>query len=74
MFTNDLDFSAMLAHLQTDGPSVFQLRTHDLLPESQAERVVAALEEHQNELNAGAVVTIDDLNVRVRILPLGRSL
>src|SRR5919107_154270 len=40
LVTNDLHFSAILAAGGVDGPSVVQLRTHDLLSESAA-RIVA---------------------------------
>lgn len=32
IFTNDLDFGHMLALANAEGPSVIQVRTHDVLP------------------------------------------
>ena len=58
--TNDLDFSAILAAVAVDGPSVVQLRTHDLLSESAARLVVSALEAHGEDIERGALVSIDE--------------
>lgn len=51
-------------------PSVVQLRTDDLSPQSAAVRVIAALSHTATELETGAVVTIDPRRTRVRILPI----
>lgn len=70
VFTHDLDFGMLLATTQVMGPSVIQIRAQDTLPEHQTKRVVAVLRRHEAELEAGALITIDDVRSRVRILPL----
>jgi predicted nuclease of predicted toxin-antitoxin system len=70
VFTNDLDFGAILAATRAAGPSVIQARTQDVTPDHLGETVVAALREHQETLERGAIITIDESRLRVRILPL----
>ncbi len=55
IFTNDLDFSRLLALTQGKGPSVIQVRTQDLLPETMTPIVVQALRQYERELEAGAL-------------------
>ena len=73
VFTNDLDFGALLALGQAEGPSVFQVRARDVTPEHLAEIVVDALKEYEALLETGALVILDESNLRARILPLRRS-
>ena len=73
LITNDLDFSAILAAGAVAGPSVVQLRTQDLLSENAARIVVRALEAHREDIERGALLSIDEAGTRVRVLPLRRS-
>ena len=73
VFTNDLDFSALLALTRGTGPSVLQIRTQDLLPAAVGGTVVRLLAEHRDVLRDGAILTVDDRGSRVRILPLKSS-
>ena len=73
VITNDLDFSAILAAGAIDGPSVVQLRTQDLLSESAVRIVVRALEAPREDIERGALLSIDEAGTRVRVLPLRRS-
>jgi predicted nuclease of predicted toxin-antitoxin system len=70
VFTHDLDFAALIALTRQTGPSVVQVRTHDVMPQAIAELVVAVLEEHASDLQRGALVSIDESTARVRILPI----
>lgn len=70
VFTNDLDFGAILAATRAAGPSVIQVRTQDVTPDHLDGIVVAALRQHQEMLERGAIITIDESRLRVRILPL----
>lgn len=70
IFTNDLDFGAILAASQTNAPSVFQVRTQDLLPASIGQIVVDSLRRFTPELEAGALITLDLNRTKVRILPI----
>lgn len=72
VFTHDLDFGTILAVTNADGPSVIQVREHDVLPEGMGEVVLRALKQFDDYLKAGALVTIDKSSLRVRILPINR--
>ena len=73
LFTHDLDFGAILAGSKKAGPSVVQLRTENVVPESMLQRMVATLNQLQEELAKGALVTIEPHRHRVRLLPLMRD-
>ncbi|MFP4346612.1 MAG: DUF5615 family PIN-like protein, partial [Anaerolineales bacterium] len=70
VFTHDLDFSTLLAVTRAEGPSVIQVRTQDVMPESLGRRLVYWIEQYESELGRGALLTIDEHRSRVRILPL----
>lgn len=73
MFTHDLDFGTLLALTHAIGPSVFQVRTQDVLPASLGPVVVSALRQHEADLVAGALVVVDEGKLRVRVLPIGTN-
>ncbi|MCP4589845.1 MAG: hypothetical protein GY842_03805 [bacterium] len=70
IFTNDLDFSRLVALTRATGPSILQIRGRRLLPEDSGELVARALSKCQEELEAGALVVIDENTWRARILPI----
>lgn len=70
VLTHDLDFSALLAVARSAGPSVVQLCTRDVLPSACGIQLVAAVRRHAAAIVRGAIVTVDMLGARVRILPL----
>jgi len=70
VFTHDLDFGALLAATGGEGPSVIQMRTQDTFPESFGEMIIKALNQFENELEKGALLSVDLHRARVRILPL----
>ncbi len=72
MFTNDLDFGAILAVGRATAPSVVQVRTQDVTPERLTALLVRALRQHEVILQQGALITIDEIRLRSRILPLVR--
>ena len=72
VFTHDLDFGTILALTQAEGPSVIQVRTQDVTPASIAKLVAGALLQFQSQLEEGALIVLDQANVRARILPLKR--
>ena len=71
VFTHDLDFSAILAATGTVRPSVIQVRSDDVSPEGLSEMVLSAIQQHDEALERGALLTLDPARARVRILPLG---
>lgn len=70
VFTQDLDFGALLAISQNLGPSVVQLRNEDVTLESMGDALLDALQRLRNELEQGAFLTIDAKRARLRLLPL----
>jgi predicted nuclease of predicted toxin-antitoxin system len=70
VFTNDLDFGALLAHTRAGKPSVFQVRARDVSPGHLAPLVYRVLRQFSAELESGALVTVDEASQRVRLLPL----
>jgi predicted nuclease of predicted toxin-antitoxin system len=72
LLTRDLDFGTILAATQTHGPSVIQVRAQDVLPAHLEPLIVRAMREHEAEIEAGALVAVEESRSRVRILPLSR--
>jgi predicted nuclease of predicted toxin-antitoxin system len=73
VFTHDLDFGSVLAATQAEGPSVIQVHAQDVLPSHLGELVVRVLLRHESEIASGALISIDELGSRVRLLPLRGS-
>ncbi len=70
VFTHDLDFVTMLALTHDVGPSVFQVRSENILPDYLEGSVIAALNQHEADLSSGALVVVDESRSRVRVLPM----
>ena len=70
VFTHDLDFGTMLALTHATGPSVLQVRGQSVLPEDIGTVVIAAVNQYEAALAAGALVVVDVKKSRVRVLPL----
>lgn len=73
VFTHDLDFSALLALSEATGPSVIQVRTQDVLPDTIGSDVVNVLRSQATALEQGAIISLDQVRSRVRVLPIRRS-
>ena len=71
--THDLDFGAILAVTGANGPSVLQVRAQDTLPDRLGPLVLDASRQYRDLLEAGALVVLDERNVRARVLPLRRA-
>jgi len=72
LLTHDLDFGAILASIGLKSPSVIQLRFGTQEIASAREAVLSALDQFANELQAGALLTVDSRAARVSVLPLRR--
>jgi len=70
VLTHDLDFSAILAATHGEKPSVVQIRSTDVNPDVIGVLVIDALRQMAAELEAGALLTIDQSRARLRLLPL----
>lgn len=70
VLTHDLDFGTLLATQALPRPSVVQIRSQSHLHEDVGKFVLEALARYSDELDAGAVLTIDYDRSRIRSLPL----
>jgi hypothetical protein len=70
LVTNGLDFSAILAADVAGGPSVAQLRTQELLSDAALTIVAKALEAHRDDIERGALLSIDEAGTRVTAIVL----
>ena len=73
IFTHDLDFGSILAITGAEIPSVIQVRTQDVLHTSIERLIVSALHQFESELEQGALVSVDQAQSRVRVLPIRRG-
>ena len=69
VLTHDLDFSAILAATHGIKPSVAQLRADDVSPDVIGQKTVRALKQMADELEQGALLTIEPNKTRLRLLP-----
>lgn len=69
VLTHDLDFSAILAATHGEKPSVVQIRSEDVSPDTIGVPVIHALRQMGGELDEGALLTIDPKRTRLRLLP-----
>ena len=68
--SHDLDFSTILSSTHGKKPSVIQLRTNYLDIEQIAELIAATIDQFTNEINEGAILSLDVNRSRLRMLPL----
>ena len=69
VFTNDLDFSAILVSTRASGPSVIQIRADDTRPEAHLDRVADIFHKFSSAIEQGAIITINPIKTRFHILP-----
>ena len=60
----------LLASYQTRGPGVIQVRSQDVLPSAIGEAVLRAIRTARPHLEKGALVTVDAIRQRIRLLPI----
>jgi predicted nuclease of predicted toxin-antitoxin system len=75
IFTNDLDFGYILVITHGKKPSIIQARAKFLIPDTIGETVVSTIKMFADDIEAGAIVTIDQRRTsgsktRVALLPL----
>ena len=68
--TCDLDFSTIMSIGHGLKPSVVQIRLQGFQSDLAADLIFFAIQHYKNELEAGAVMTIDTRKARLRLLPL----
>jgi len=70
VLTHDLDFSAILAATHGTEPSVVQIRSESLNPDTIGAQVVSAVRQIDQQLQSGALVSVEPHRTKVRLLPL----
>ena len=73
LFTHDLDFGAILAATEAEGPSVLQIRAQDISPDHAKGLLLNILNKYGKNLIEGALISIDEEKSRIRLLPLNRD-
>jgi len=70
LFTHDLDFGAILAVTEAEGPSVIQIRAQDISPDHTKNLFLNIINKFAQNLLQGALISVDEEKSRVRLLPL----
>jgi predicted nuclease of predicted toxin-antitoxin system len=70
LLTHDLDFGSLLAHSNEKGPSVIQVRIHNIVPDHFGKELVEILNQAEENLTKGALIIVDEKKRRMRMLPL----
>jgi predicted nuclease of predicted toxin-antitoxin system len=70
VLTFDLDFSAILSSTRELKPSVVQIRVSIPYAEQAVDLISAAMFKNYEDLERGAILTIDANKARLRLLPL----
>jgi predicted nuclease of predicted toxin-antitoxin system len=73
LFTHDLDFGAILAATEAEGPSVIQIRAQDISPGHAKSLLLNIINQFAENLLQGALISVDEEKSRVRLLPLRRD-
>lgn len=73
VLTHDLDFGTLLALTHACGPSVVQVRAHDVTPGGIGGLIVGVLKRFESELAAGSLIVVDEAATRIRVLPLAKA-
>jgi len=73
ILTCDLDFSTLLSISRDEKPSIVQIRVQCFQTDKLAALISAALMQNINEIEKGAILTIDAKRARLRLLPLSQN-
>jgi predicted nuclease of predicted toxin-antitoxin system len=71
LLTHDLDFGELVAISRSRLPSVVTFRLRDMRPFNVNRHIRAIIEQHDEALEGGAMVTVTEGRIRVRRLPIG---
>lgn len=70
ILTHDLDFGRLIALSQSSHPSVITFRLNNMQPAQVNHYLAEVLTRFTDELEAGALVSINERTIRVRTLPI----
>jgi len=72
VLTSDLDFGELIAVGGHQLPSVIIFRLKDMRPTNVNRYLKVIFEQHAEDLNAGAILSVTEKRIRVRRLPIQR--
>ena len=70
VLTHDLDFAELIALSGAELPSVVIFRLRDMRPDNVNRYLEVLVTEHQRALNQGAIFSVSEGRIRVRMLPV----
>ena len=70
ILTHDLDFGELIAASGARLPSIVVFRLRNMHPERVNRYLRTVLSEHQDSLETGAVISVTEGQIRVRLLPI----
>lgn len=73
LLTHDLDFAELVAASGAKLPSIVIFRLRSMRPERVNERLRAIVAEQLGVLERGAIVSVSEAQIRVRLLPIARN-
>jgi len=73
LLTHDLDFGELIAASGASVPSVVVFRLRNMHPEMVNRYVEGILRQHLAALKRGAILSVTEGQIRVRLLPLGKG-
>lgn len=73
IITNDLDYGHLLAFAGARNPSVIIFRVSNTHAKRLYKLISGVLETEEDSLKKGAIIVIEDHNVRIRLLPIVRE-
>ena len=73
IITHDLDYGHLLAFSGEAAPSVIIFRVRNTHPEALFRRLTECWVDIEEPLRRGAIVTVEDAAVRIRLLPIVRD-
>ncbi len=71
--THDLDYGHLLAFSGKAIPSIVILRVRNTHPDALSRRLTDCWSDIEDSLRRGAIVTVEDAAVRIRLLPIVRD-
>jgi predicted nuclease of predicted toxin-antitoxin system len=71
LLTHDLDFGELLAASGTASPSVIIFRLRNMHPDRVNSSLNSIINNHAALLEQGVIISVDEGQIRVRLLPIG---
>ncbi len=73
VLAHDLDFGELMAASKARLPSVIIFRLHNMQPERVNQYLLRIIDQHNEELEKGAIVSVSEGQIRIRMLPISEE-